>query len=528
MKKQFLLNGLALIFLTLFSVSLAAQSSGPRYALVIGNASYSNINKLPNTVNDARDIAAALTKLGYQADLKLDLGEKQFEAAIKSYVAKLKSNRNSEGFFWYAGHGVQINNQNYLLPVDIEPESVERDSFSLDLLLRDFDDARNKVNIIILDACRNNPLPVFSRGAGIRGLAVVQETDIPGDLFMIFSTAPGNVADDGGAGKRNSPFAEAFLKHINSTEAITMMTTDVVRETMALTGGKQRPFSQGSIISEKYYSLNRAAVPYQPVPAGFVRIEGGTFTMGTPSTERFAANEPQHRATVSGFFMGKYEVTVGDFKRFVNATGYKTQAETSGGGHVRTGGDWVQKGDANWKNPYFNQNDNEPVVLVSWNDAIEYCNWMSKNEGLTSAYTVNGTNVTWNRNANGYRLPTEAEWEYACRGGTTTLFSTGNNITTSQANYNGNYHYKNNAKGNYREKTWAVGSGTPNPWGLYDMHGNVYEWCWDLDWYDTDGAYRMIRGGSWVSGADQLRSGCRGNEASSTRSDILGFRLVRQ
>jgi formylglycine-generating enzyme required for sulfatase activity len=620
MKKLFFLNGLAFIFLTLFSVSLSAQS-GPRYALVIGNASYTNIGKLTNTVNDVRDITAALTKLGYKADLKIDLGERQFAAAIDSYVAKLKSNRNSEGFFWYAGHAVQIKDQNYLLPVDIRIESersVERGAFSLDGLLRDFEDAHNKVNIIILDACRNNPFPSTSRSAGTRGLATV---DVPGDLFIMFSTAPGDTAADGDAGKRNSPFAEAFLKHINSTEIVSLMATDVANETMALTGGKQRPFLRGSIISEKYYSLNPApasrpaAAPAQnaparpaatqqpaakpatarpapaqqpaaavstgtvtvtseiagavlidgadtgqrikaqgtvaiqnvsagqtevavrgddgklyrlsqpvtvrqgqsvsailrrPVPAGFARINGGTFTMGSPASEvSRGSDETQRQVTVSGFYMGKYEVTQAEYEAVTGT------------------------------NPSYFKGSNLPVEQVSWYDAIEYCNKRSVKEGLTPAYTRNGDSVTWNRNATGYRLPTEAEWEYACRGGTGTPFSTGNNITTSQANYNGNNPYNNNAKGAYRGKTWAAGSGTANSWGLYDMHGNVWEWCWD--WYGpydngartdpagaSSGAIRVNRGGGWGGYAQNLRSANRGGDTPSSRHYILGFRLVRQ
>jgi formylglycine-generating enzyme required for sulfatase activity len=141
------------------------------------------------------------------------------------------------------------------------------------------------------------------------------------------------------------------------------------------------------------------------VPSGFVRISGGTFMMGSPASEpgRDDDEGPQHRVTVSSFYMGKYEVTVGDFRRFVNATGYKTTAETSGGGFVWSGGKWVQKSDASWRNPYFPQNDNHPVVEVSWYDAVAYCNWLSGQEGLSLAYTrtstTSGYNVTWNRSA---------------------------------------------------------------------------------------------------------------------------------
>jgi formylglycine-generating enzyme required for sulfatase activity len=248
-------------------------------------------------------------------------------------------------------------------------------------------------------------------------------------------------------------------------------------------------------------------------PDGFVRIQGGTFVMGSPSSEvDRSSSEVQHQVTVSSFYMGKYEVTQKEYRAV-----------------MRT-------------NPSEFKGNERPVEQVSWFDAVEYCNKRSIKEGLTPAYTISGSgnsrSVTWNRNTNGYRLPTEAEWEYACRAGTTTPFYTGNNITTDQANYNGKYPYNNNAKGKDRDKTWTVGSGTPNPWGLYDMSGNVWEWCWD--WYDdygsgaqtdpvgaSSGTIRLLRGGSWYRNGQSLRSASRYGFTPSERVDIFGFRLAR-
>ncbi|MHC6202342.1 formylglycine-generating enzyme family protein [Breznakiellaceae bacterium SP9] len=300
--------------------------------------------------------------------------------------------------------------------------------------------------------------------------------------------------------------------------------------------GKTYPAAQSVTVQQG----QRVGAFIEPEPADLVRIQGGTFTMGSPADEagRDSDEGPQHQVTVSGFSIGKYEVTVANFRAFVQATGYKTEAESSGGAYVWTDDDWVMKADANWKNPYFTQTKNSPVTCVSWNDAVNYCNWKSRQEGLTPAYTISGTNVSWNRSANGYRLPTEAEWEYACRAGTTTLFSTGNNITTSQANYDGNDPYNGNAEGTYREKTTPVGSFAPNNWGLYDMHGNVWEWCWD--WKggysggsQTDpigaasGSYRVYRGGGWGSNAAFLRSANRSDNTPASRDFNLGFRVVR-
>ncbi|MDR1985344.1 MAG: formylglycine-generating enzyme family protein [Treponema sp.] len=246
-----------------------------------------------------------------------------------------------------------------------------------------------------------------------------------------------------------------------------------------------------------------------PIPDDFVQIQGGTFTMGSPDAELHRENdEIPHQVTVGSFYMGKYEVTQQEYDAMMGG------------------------------NPSRFKGDRLPVEQVSWFDAVAYCNVRSQKEGLTPAYSINGEKVTWNPHADGYRLPTEAEWEYAARGGTTTPFSTGNDITTSQANYNGNYPYNQNTPGIYREKTTPVGSFAPNPWGLYDMHGNVNEWCWDWygpystesqdnPWGASTGSSRVNRGGSWSSYAKYLRSAIRNYNMPSYRYGNRGFRLVR-
>ena len=254
----------------------------------------------------------------------------------------------------------------------------------------------------------------------------------------------------------------------------------------------------------------------------FVRIPEGSFVMGSPSSEpgRYS-NETLHRVTLTKpFYMQTTEVTVGQWRLFIRDSGYRTEAETSDGTFVWTGSDWKKQKDAHWDNPTFSQSEDHPVTCVSWNDCREFLKWLNGKEGEGK-----------------YRLPTEAEWEYACRAGTTTPFNGGNCLSASEANYDGNHFYTGCSKGQYRQQTVSVASFPPNAWGLFDTHGNVWEWC--SDWYGdypgnavTDpegpgsGTIRVLRGGSWGSSAEDCRSSYREWNTPVGRFNVVGFRVA--
>ena len=246
------------------------------------------------------------------------------------------------------------------------------------------------------------------------------------------------------------------------------------------------------------------------ISEGMASIHGGTFTMGSPSSEAWRMDdETQHAVTISDFQIGLYEVSQAQYASLMG------------------------------QNPSSTQGDDLPVESVSWTDAIRYCNALSEREGLEAAYRIEGNVVTWNRSANGYRLPTEAEWEYACRAGSSTPFSTGGNVTATQANWYTNYPYIDGEGGGpYNRHTVPVTDYEPNAWGLHNMHGNVGEWCWDaLGSYDAlpadnpastaDGSFRIVRGGSWFDVGKHLRSAYRSVLPAAYRTDNIGFRVVR-
>ncbi len=234
-----------------------------------------------------------------------------------------------------------------------------------------------------------------------------------------------------------------------------------------------------------------------------VAIPGGEFIMGAPQGEEASGDSerPQHQVTVPAFFMGKYPVTQAQWRVVANFE----QVERP-----------LQLDPSNFKG------DDLPVETISWDEAVEFCARLSKVTGKT------------------YRLPSEAEWEYACRAGTTTPFHFGETITPELANFDGNYTYASAPKGEYRKKTTPVGSfKLANAFGLYDMHGNVYEWCAD-SWHDNyngapnDGSARLndndnrrlLRGGFWGSHPRYCRSAYRIRNGPDNRDDYLGFRVV--
>jgi len=201
-------------------------------------------------------------------------------------------------------------------------------------------------------------------------------------------------------------------------------------------------------------------------------------------------------------------------------------------------------------NPSCFKGDKLPVEMVNWYDVVEFCNKLSEKNGLKPYYSIDkkskdpnnknsNDNIKWTVTivgGNGFRLPTEAEWEYACRGGTTTAFHFGNKLDSTMANFEGNYPY-NAGKGVDRGKTTDVGSFKPNAYGLYDMHGNVWEWCFDWsgeygsvtsDLKGADsGDFRVGRGGAWSRYGEYLRSAQRAGFHPYIRSGLIGFRPVR-
>ena len=272
-----------------------------------------------------------------------------------------------------------------------------------------------------------------------------------------------------------------------------------------------------------------------------VRIPAGTFRMGSAlSAEQvarkyggkasyFTNEHPQHRVTITRpFHMGVHEVTRGQFSAFAAAAGYKTTAEKEGWSYAWKGTSWGKVTGASWRKPGFPQTDRHPVVCVSWSDATAFCKWLSARSGRTVA------------------LPTEAQWEYACRAGTTSVYQWGNEPDAGKGWCNAADQTAKKKFPKWTVFSWSdgyvftapVGSFRPNAWGLHDMHGNVWEWCgvWYAKSYanagardpkgPTSGTARVLRGGSWRDGPRGCRAAYRLRFTPVVRFIVIGFRVM--
>jgi hypothetical protein len=462
-----------------------AQTAPRRVALVIANSTYANAKQLAKPGNDARIVADALRRVGFQTiDLKSNLGNQAFRQALKDFRAK--ADGAQVALVYYAWHGIEGNGRNWLLPTDAALVS-ERDltdqAIELDRVMEDVRGA--DLRVVILDACRDNPFGRSWRSgtrAVTRGLGSVDA-----DELVIYAAAPGRTASDGvGA---NSPFAISLAQRLPQADLPIQLLGGMVRDDMLRsTGGEQRPFVSASITGTPFYFAPRSApsiAPQQsppaplvvnapPPPATFldarttpastraplvrnpaalpdyalfrecegcpemVVIPAGSFQMGSPAGEagRESDEGPQRTVSIRRSAISRFETTWDQWSACVNA-GACNQGPVDGAG-----------GDNGWGR------GSRPIIEVDWNDAAAYAIFVRGRAGGA-----------------GYRLPTEAQWEYAARVGTGTRWSFGD--AESQL---GAYAWFSN---NLNSRTQPVGGKAPNPWGLFDMHGNVWEWVED-------------------------------------------------
>jgi len=607
-----------------------------KIALVIGNSAYDKnlsplkLVDLPNSVNDAIDIANELEKLGFEVILKTDVGKRTMENAVLDFSERLRQ-RGTVGLFFFSGHGFTHNNINYLVPLQANIQSkidIKYKAFPASYVL-DYMKTFNKgVNIMILDACRNIISKDFFKNRKNKGLfkgvsSGLSDMKAPKNALIAYATAPDDTSWGGLTGERNSVYTKYLLRglrnqsHFSITDLFIEVHKNVVEETKDIKdeNNKKHPqvpwlsvsltqrlcfgqcgYSKPNVsallrtcaihfrayrlttppnsnafscyqkvlsrdetnqaalngltkIEQRYASLARryfnkgnkkkakrflarlAIVnPDSPVIDEFdfnppqptspisqsgvfqdrlkdgsrgpkmVWIPKGSFRMGDIQGGGQSDEKPVHRVSIDRFAMGKYEVTFAEYDKFATAT-RRSKPSDSGWGR-----------------------GNRPVINVSWHDAVAYAKWLSKQTGKK------------------YRLPTEAEWEYAARAGTETKYWWGNKIGKNRAACDGR-----GATWGYdaKQMTAPVGSFAANPFGIYDTVGNVWEWVhdvYDSSYYNSSprsnprgpsgggrtGRFRVLRGGAWYDTALLARSAIRNGYSPDGRGSLLGFRLLRQ
>jgi formylglycine-generating enzyme required for sulfatase activity len=555
MKRSLLfLLGLGLGFLAAAAVAVAQQSAsgaGQRFALLIGNSAYPDATApLVQPPKNVRALAEELRRGGFEVESRENLGREEMLRVIDAFKQKIRPGTAALVFF--SGYGLQVNRQSFMIPINAQvwtENDIRRDGISIEGLLADLHTRGAIVKLLIVDASRRNPFERRFRQSPA-GLAPI---DAPPGTLTMSAAAPGKVIEDEG---ENSIFIGEMVKEMRApgltAEEIFSRTRIGVSR---VSNGEQVPWVSSSLVDEFYFvqlsgrpsatppladprpparpqpeprvtspppqparpaqtpppapdpqrqaaTPPRVDAPRAGVKAGdvfrdcrecpeLVVVPVGEFDMGSND---FDFEKPVHKVTIGkAFAIGRREVTFEEWDQCIASGGCRHRPDDRGQGRAE-----------------------RPVTDVSWRDATAYASWLSQKTGQK------------------YRLPSEAEWEYAARGGTKTAFWWGRDVGTRFANCR-------DCGGDSGQAAVATGSFSANPFGLFDTAGNAAEWVQDC-WNDTyrgaprDGSawgsgqcgQRVLRGGSFDSQARYLRSASRFRYDTDVRYYANGFRVVRE
>ncbi len=535
------------------------------HALVIGVSDYTNgWRDLPGVKKDVEAVRSALKKKGFNVRVVMDPDKKRlqeaFELFIRDYGGKSKSSNRL--LFYFAGHGYSIKPNyarsdkiGYIIPSEapnpLKSDKDMNDFINIAMSMHRIEEFAEKISakhaIFLFDSCFSGSLFKILRGPLLGSHNISYKIANPIRQFITSGRENEEVPDE-------SIFRRQFISALegeadfNMDGFVTGCELGLFLEDRVInySKGAQHPVSakirnpdldKGDFIFKvksiiPSYSSSSPPPPLPPPPKNMKLIKGRCFKMRDVHGGGDLDHRPEHEICVDDFFIGVYEVTVGDFSEFVEDTHYITDAERQGWGTVldSSGNEAVQQEEANWRNPGFFQDEKHPVVMVSWNDANEYIEWLGRKDGVK------------------YRLPTEAEWEFAARSrGKEYEYSWGDgNPSGNIAGEEIKDKFPNSRLSildGYVDEfvfTAQVGSFEKNKSGLFDMTGNVSEWC--SDWYSNDyhnnnspkenphgpsaGEERVVRGGSWINGPRLIHVSYRDKDDPEYCDTTIGFRLV--